>query len=478
MKLGLRWAAIRARLLKPIHVPGCSSKKRMDPATAKLWNRILGGAAIILVVAFCIWRIAIEIQVKARLKAIAERGEPANTAQLNASYTAVIADENAALTWLEGCAQLNPKPQREQHSPWSRLRLPSRGMAPDESVLAAATGFVQSNRIALAIFRRAATVSKSRFPIDFAEGSWADRPHLDQLRSAARLLRLEAFAASEAGNADAAVSAILTTLGAARSLMNEPAFLALLTRSAIESMAFAELERLLSCAALTDGQLQELSASFQQNEDPAGLQRALMGERALFSTMANAKQMFSGSNIFADESRFVNAVTFAFIDISGLFRRELPFAMDAFNSVIPLSRLPDPERFLARNQWDRIEDRANRGNYILAGLLLSSFGRSTARDCEQRARARIAITVLAIERFRLKHDRKAPTDLRSLIPAFLPEILSDPFDGQPLRFRPNGDGYLVYSIGADGADNDGAAKISGKARRDQPEDTTLFVARP
>src|SRR5687767_9483712 len=111
-------------------------------------------------------------------------------------------------------------------------------MAPDESLLAAATGFMQSNRSALGTFRRAATISKSRFPVDFAESPWTDRPHLDQLKSAARLLRLEALAASEAGNADAAVSAILTMLSAARSLMNEPLFLALLTRSAIERMAF------------------------------------------------------------------------------------------------------------------------------------------------------------------------------------------------------------------------------------------------
>ena len=64
---------------------------------------------------------------------------------------------------------------------------------------------------------------------------------------------------------------------------------------------------------------------------------------------------------------------------------------------------------------------------------------------------------IALKRYQLRHQT-LPKDLNALVPEFLSEIPRDPVDGQPLRYRLNGDGtFVLYSIGLDGIDNGGDA---------------------
>ena len=67
---------------------------------------------------------------------------------------------------------------------------------------------------------------------------------------------------------------------------------------------------------------------------------------------------------------------------------------------------------------------------------------------------RTVVTTFAVERFRLKYDR-LPVDTAALVPEFLPEVPLDPIDEKPLRYHREGSGYVVYSIGANGRDDDG-----------------------
>jgi hypothetical protein len=68
---------------------------------------------------------------------------------------------------------------------------------------------------------------------------------------------------------------------------------------------------------------------------------------------------------------------------------------------------------------------------------------------------RVAVTVIALKRFERRHG-KLPSDLNSLVPAFLPAVPLDPMDGLPLRYRRLATNtFVLYSIGLDGADDNG-----------------------
>jgi hypothetical protein len=68
---------------------------------------------------------------------------------------------------------------------------------------------------------------------------------------------------------------------------------------------------------------------------------------------------------------------------------------------------------------------------------------------------RVALAALAIERFRRPHGGVSPTSLADLVPQYLQSIPDDPFSGKPLVYRRDDDGYIVYSVGSNRADDGG-----------------------
>jgi hypothetical protein len=63
-----------------------------------------------------------------------------------------------------------------------------------------------------------------------------------------------------------------------------------------------------------------------------------------------------------------------------------------------------------------------------------------------------------VQRFRRAHNNALPAGLQELEPAWLNPVPADPYDGQPLRFRKRGTGFVIYSIGSDGQDDAGTER--------------------
>ncbi len=81
-----------------------------------------------------------------------------------------------------------------------------------------------------------------------------------------------------------------------------------------------------------------------------------------------------------------------------------------------------------------------------------------------------AITVLALERYRLKHSHY-PDTLAQLIPDYLAKLPQDPMDGRPMRYRLNPDAtFTLWSSGFDGKDNGGDPTVPPHQNRRFPED--------
>jgi hypothetical protein len=77
----------------------------------------------------------------------------------------------------------------------------------------------------------------------------------------------------------------------------------------------------------------------------------------------------------------------------------------------------------------------------------------------QSMRTRVAldcgIVGLACERFRLAHGRW-PDALEQLVPDYLDDIPVDQYTVQPLKLKRRANGIVIYSVGEDGKDNNGA----------------------
>ncbi len=102
---------------------------------------------------------------------------------------------------------------------------------------------------------------------------------------------------------------------------------------------------------------------------------------------------------------------------------------------------------------------------------LQATGRPIAASCAARDMLEAsrwgAMTAIAIESYR-RANGYPPASLEVLVPACLPSVPLDPFDGRALRYRPAGPGGspVLYSVGVDGVDDGGRAPASPRGRKD------------
>jgi hypothetical protein len=79
-----------------------------------------------------------------------------------------------------------------------------------------------------------------------------------------------------------------------------------------------------------------------------------------------------------------------------------------------------------------------------------------AVHAEERAHVRLLLTDVGYALAAYNADHGAfPDSLDALVPDLLPAVPLDPFTGDPLRYELKGDGFLLYSVGANGRDDGG-----------------------
>jgi hypothetical protein len=88
-------------------------------------------------------------------------------------------------------------------------------------------------------------------------------------------------------------------------------------------------------------------------------------------------------------------------------------------------------------------------------LPLPPWDEYIVHDAKTHAQLLLSETALGIERYRVANHDQLPAMLQDLVPAYLPAVPTDPFDGKLLRYNRLPKGYLLYSISEDGVDNGG-----------------------
>jgi hypothetical protein len=130
----------------------------------------------------------------------------------------------------------------------------------------------------------------------------------------------------------------------------------------------------------------------------------------------------------------------------------------------------DPEELVRRLR----SDAGARGEFIgdiVIGLLLPSADRlAKSADRVQQVHDNV-ILAFALACYQRELGRY-PKELAALAPKYLERIPQDLFSGQPLIYRPKENGYLLYSVGVNGKDED------GRGYEDDPPGDDLSVRMP
>jgi hypothetical protein len=415
---------------------------------------------VVLALAVVNWRG--ESALEKQVAAIRAKGEPITPNELSQRFPAPPKENNAAETYVKAGGTLKEALGDRDY----RARLTKISDAPTQERFAEELhqwmeGYLAEHADALGILHAAARNPAVRYDLQLGRGFDAPLPNLLQLRGSAQLLQWEAYVAAENGDSARAAEAVVAALAMDRPMRAAPILIMQMMRQALRAMACTTIKRVLATAAFSDEQLAQLQAALAGTDDPEAMANAFIGERASGLSALDRPQLLLPQIQQAD-NWFPGAASLA----SGLVRLSLTASGDRerylkyMTEMIDASRRPVPEALDLMESMRK--ELSSRHSFIpgLAEMIIPNLTRCETQAARGDALLLGAQAALALERFRLANGRP-PAQIAELSPAFLPAVPRDPFDGQPLRYRADEQGYAFYSIGENRKDDggeDGAGK--------------------
>jgi len=435
-----------------------------------------------------------EKKVQAKLDTIRKAGYPITPAELDKWYPAVPADENAAAI-LETAFRLFVNGPDMQHVPICEryAKVPDRTKHLSPDMKKASIDYLDLNKDAINLLHEGAALPKSRYTIDLSRGYMATLPSLGKVRQGARLLALEALVNADAGNSAAATKDILSILGVARSLDQEPVFISQLVRIACNTLTLANLETDMNLVSFSDSELLKISNDLEQAEKSDGLCRGLVGDRC------NGYDAYKYPNILASMSSggtpspsflpssikpMLGNIWRSVYRNSGMLAYDFGLYLDYITEYIDACKTPLPKRLEMANEISKKINAVitslnnNIVNLHVFVKIFPAFDRSFIADARNIAMLRAGQMAIAVERYRIANG-KLPADTKDLVPTYLKAIPMDPFDPaeKPLRYAKRNKGFVVYSVGDDGKD-DGGTELDATGRKySRATDITFIIER-
>jgi hypothetical protein len=286
-------------------------------------------------------------------------------------------------------------------------------------------------------------------------------PDQQDTRKVAALLDYEMRYQANKDDVSEAVRAGRACVCVGRSFYDEPTLISALIRISIITIGTRGVERSLALGQSNEAELVALDALLAEEERHNTYLCALRGDRAVMYLLY--KRVASGELPADDFVREVGKGD-GFGNLFGserrTIRRQLPALMRAMNRAVEIARLPSHEQPAAEKALgDDLEEKREVASLFIASM--HKVGRACRRETAQVATMR---GLIAVERYRMKH-KKWPAKLADVVPEFLKEVPTDPFNGKPIRMVRVADGVIVYSVGFDGVDD------GGKLNRDRPTET-------
>lgn len=442
---------------------------------------------VLLVLPVMAWRTFLTLAINKKLATIRAEGLPANGEELNRWYAAVPDDQNAALRLTRAFVELNTihtASDERLEAAWKlKDKFPRRveGLIPEQVELI--RWYVATNRTALAKAHAALKFPFSRYPVDCTKLMSTELPHLAHLVSLSYLNQCSAALAMLDRRADLSEENIKDILLLAHTLDNEPVLISQLVRLRMVRLAVATLEQRANAAPFTATELGNLRDSFTRIALANTAARALIGERAMTMpyfrmSKKDALRMHPPKN--KDDTKQDSPLPCygpAILRLIGYYELDYGSYLIGMNKAITLLSNSPPANLRAAGYFSRAGEESTRRRRTLSGQTMSAYASVPFHENEALACQRLALVALAVESFRNETDR-LPESLAELAPKFLEEVPADPFTGLELKYRRNGPGYLIYSVGRDREDNGGLEQLDKKQSDDkQSYDITFIVER-
>jgi len=432
------------------------------------------------------WKLPDEIAQK--LEALRKAGEPTTAEEMRRLYDTPPLATNAAPLYTNAFALL-PGYDTPGGSflSYGISNLPPRGAPMPKATLIALTKFCAENTALFDSLKTAALVKECRYSLDFPEKLWNMQfSHIVGVRRCAEAMRAYCYLLIERGQTDKAVELLCDQIALAGSLDRDPFLLSQLSRCACLTPCELALERLLNRKKLDAPQLARLERAVQSLGFKEGFTRALFSERcsAIVLCQRHAeelKDMDLPGLLGGIEKSSTNSPWWVQLDIqsyreSATFVQDILFTIQSNEILIRAVNTPLPEALEVAKEFASSVRIAQTKHYLFASLFTPSLRGTIGRYAEAEARLRVTRAALAIEKMRLANNGMLPENADDPAARSALSGLTDPFDGEPIRYkRRAANSYVVYSIGPDEKDDGGIPK--GETKDKKNYDLVLMVTR-
>ncbi|MCX7412263.1 MAG: hypothetical protein NTW36_02325 [Planctomycetia bacterium] len=348
----------------------------------------------------------------------------------------------------------------------------------------AVTDLLARHAATLDLIRRAADRDTCRFQRDWTRPS-IDMllPEMQSLRTAARLLVLDARREAADGNAADALHDVARIQRIGRHSASEPLLISNLVGLAIDAMALETFAKVLptlktnDLTALDSSDIRDLvttppaMASHYYGEEAFGLSTFADMADSRFG-VANALEMFANQPQRPFLSRILPLtllyrVFFLEADLTGYRSIMRKYQQLAAGSE-PYPEVKKKTDAMEKELWDRSPG-------MMTSLIMPALGGVFRAQAQNVARQRAASALVAATRQRLETET-TPTTFEELSTKLVPPASRDPFTAdRPLVMKQTDDALLVYSVGPDGED-DGGPPAPGAEKVEGNDDVGLRMA--
>jgi len=313
-------------------------------------------------------------------------------------------------------------------------------------------------------------------------------PHLARQRGAAQWLAGSALYKIHTNDISGAIDDIESILLLARLTEHEPFLISQLVRNTLLLIAVPRCWPLLQHDS-SDADLMRLQKIFSEADTMDPMILGLQGERAMardtfaqirsaqinFDDLADATTQSGGDD---ETSHALHKVPYG-DEMKGALRAHVIYPIwrhvfsyeDERHAIEEMQRIIDATK-AAKNARSAaglkpleatFKEKEKPGGdyrswkYFGTGLLVPANAKAGNSAFRAQTHCEMVVAAVALKRYHLRH-KKFPKSLDGLVPEFVSKVPIDYMDGRPLRYRPDGDQFVLWSVGLDGKDDGGTFK--------------------
>jgi len=325
--------------------------------------------------------------------------------------------------------------------------------------------FLDKNREFVREIREMAERGGPVYALDFSKGFEMDLPHLSPMRSCARVLEADAVVKGMEGNNSEAVEDIIAGMKLGEALSLEPVLPSQLVRIAICGIMHSAVWDSFDGGDLPPGVTRKLIAQLARGHHREAFAEALRGEQYMgldvFSRVKDGDRAmlraWGGSLNYGDTVEEWAQAIFLWWYASPFGRpwldKDEASYVDIMSRVANAAKMPYYEAYAHLTQIERdIRDLPR--TRVVSGRVVLALLRAFEAQARHEAMLDLMQIGILVEQYKARTG-SFPGTLDAIAADLGGSVPVDPFSGKSYRYRPLGEKFLLYSIGANRFDDGG-----------------------